>query len=310
MPDLTQGHAPPAYWQQFEDLTVGAARIVFGDPTPQKVGRQGQSQNGLDVLVQAEDGRTIGIQCKQRDERDADNVLLAGGPITAKALTDAVRRAESHPAKLDLFILATTAKPNRAIQNKAAAMTAARKKVGKFGVLTWSWGDYDAVLNRDARLQDEYYRTVAQGLTAPERDQKLLGLFAVAFDRPAFRDPLSCEHADNFKQALIDTQRLLATGDLLDREGRRVQRAIGGVRTLNDDDLRLGAEALAGELNDFRTTLLKAERNGDVSQHNDWLMIPNSAVQEALEDKRRRVVATLNRLLLAVDLAPLPQHSL
>ena len=31
MPDLTQGHAPPAYWQQFEDLTVGAARVVFGE---------------------------------------------------------------------------------------------------------------------------------------------------------------------------------------------------------------------------------------------------------------------------------------
>jgi hypothetical protein len=28
-----------------------------------------------------------------------------------------------------------------------------------------------------------------------------------------------------------------------------------------------------------------------------------------LEDKRRRVVTTLNRLLLAADLAPLPQHS-
>lgn len=308
MPDITQAFAPPAYWQQFEDLTVGVARVIFGDPVPQKVGRHGQSQGGLDVLLTAEDGRTIGIQCKRRDGLDHENRPKVGGIITREILVQAIKDVETHPAKLDLFILSTTAKPDTIIQNDAAVISEDRRKGGEFAVMTWSWGDYDAALNRDDRLQNDYYRTVAQGLTPAERDTVLLGLFAEAFLRPAFRDRLSCEHPDNFKRAVEDTQRLLATGELVDREGRRVRRSTGGLRTLSDAGLRSGMETVSARLDDFRATLVDAERVGKVSQQSDWFMFHDGDIQDELEAARREVVTSLNLVLSRGGLAPLPER--
>ncbi|MGO7050101.1 hypothetical protein ACCT07_32395 [Rhizobium johnstonii] len=308
MSDITQAFAAPAYWQQFEDLTVGVARVVFGDPSPQKVGRQGQSQGGLDVLLTAEDGRTIGIQCKRRDGLDQENRPKVGGVITREILAQAIKDVETHPAKLDLFILATTAKPDSNIQNDAAVISNDRRKAGKFAVMTWSWGDYDAALNRDDRLQNDYYRTVAQGLTAAERDTLMLGLFAEAFLRPAFRDRLSCEHPDNFKRAIEDTQRVLATGELVDREGRRLRRLAGGLRTLSDAGLRSGMETVSARLDDFRATLVNAERVGKVSQQSDWFMFHDGDIQDELEAARREVVTSLNLVLSQGGLALLPER--
>lgn len=308
MPDITQAFAPPAYWQQFEDLTAGVARVVFGDPVPQKVGRHGQSQGGLDVLLTAEDGRTIGIQCKRRDELDHENRPKVGGVITREILVQAIKDVETHPAKLDLFILATTAKPDTIIQNDAAVISEDRRKAGKFAVMVWSWGEYDAALNRDDRLQNDYYRTVAQGLTASERDTLILGLFAEAFLRPAFRDRLSCEHPDNFKRAVEDTQRVLATGELLDREGRRVRRLTGGLRALSDAGLRSGMETVSARLDDFRATLVNAERVGKVSQQSDWFMFHDGEIQNELEAARREVVTSLNLVLSQGGLARLPER--
>lgn len=303
MPDITQAFAAPAYWQQFEDLTVGVARVVFGDPAPQKVGRQGQSQCGLDVLLTAEDGRTIGIQCKRRDGLDHENRPKIGGVITREILTQAIEDVDTHPAKLDLFILATTAKPDTIIQNEAAVISSDRRKAGKFSVMTWSWGDYDAALNRDDRLQNDYYRTVAQSLTGAERDALMLGLFAEAFLRPAFRDCLKCEHPDNFKRAIEDTQRALATGELVDREGRRLRRLAGGRRTLSNAGLRSGMETVSARLDDFRGTLVNAERDGRVSQQSDWFIFHDGNIQGELEAARREVVTSLNLVLSQAGLA-------
>ncbi|MBB3918667.1 hypothetical protein [Rhizobium fabae] len=308
MPDITQAFAPPAYWQQFEDLTVGVARVVFGDPVPQKVGRHGQSQGGLDVLLTAEDGRKIGIQCKRRDELDHENRPKVGGVITREILAQAIKDVETHPANLDLFIFATTAKPDTIIQNQAAVISGDRKKAGKFAVLIWSWGDYDAALNRDDRLQNEYYRTVAQSLTAVERDTMMLALFAEAFLRPAFRDRLSCEHPDNFKRAVENTQRVLATGELVDREGRRVRRLAGGMRILSDAGLRSGMETVSARLDDFRTKLVNAERVGKVSQQSGWFMFHDGDIQDELEAARREVVTSLNLVLSQRGLALLPER--
>ncbi|EJC64456.1 hypothetical protein Rleg5DRAFT_1177 [Rhizobium leguminosarum bv. viciae WSM1455] len=308
MPDITQAFATPAYWQQFEDLTVGVARVVFGDPAPQKVGRQGQSQGGLDVLVIAEDGRAIGIQCKRRDGLDQENRSKVGGVITREILARAIEDVETHPAKLDLFILATTAKPDTIIQNEAAMISSDRRKAKKFAVMAWSWGDYEAALNRDDRLQNDYYRTVAQGLTGAERDTLMLGLFAEAFLRPAFRDRLNCEHPDNFKKAVEDTQRVLATGELVDREGRMIRRLAGGLRSLSDDSLRSGMETVCARLDKFRATLVNAERVGTVSQQPDWFLFHDRNIQDALEAARREVVTALNSVLSKGGLALLPER--
>lgn len=305
MPDITQTFAAPAYWQQFEDLTVDLARLTFGDPSPEKVGRPGQAQHGLDVLVRASNGDVIGIQCKRREETDVNNDPLPGGTISTKDLTDAVALVENHPAKPDLFILATTAKPDTAIQTFAAQLTHSRRKASKFAVRTWSWGDYEAMLNRDAGMQGEFYRRVRQGLTVGEQDLFLLALVAEAFSRPAFRDHLSIEHHDDFAQAIRDTQRALSTGELVDRTGRRIRQAHGGWRTLADPDLRRGMQAVSDALDGFRRSVLAETQAGGVSQQGDYFCVNDVRLLERLSEQRDRVIVALDCVLNAARMEPL-----
>jgi|JI7StandDraft_1071085.scaffolds.fasta_scaffold00935_5 hypothetical protein len=308
MPSVVQGLAPPAYWQAFEDLTVGAARVTFEDPAPQKVGRPGQAQHGLDVIVELADGRRFGIQCKRRDERDANNDPLPGGPINLASVEAALKEVQAYKGKLDRFILATTAKPDSGLQAQVAKLSDDQRKAGKSAVQVWSWADYEAALNRDAPLLTEYYAMVAQGRTAPERDLHLLELFAEAFSRPAFNDPLSCEHRDDFRQAISDTQQALATGELRDRRGGRLRRGEGGWRTLNDDGHREGVGVVADALQRFRVTLIEAEQSGQVGQQGDWFMIRDPDVQADLERLREDVVAALDEVLRAAGLRPLRER--
>lgn len=305
MSNLVQGLAPPAYWQAFEDLTVGVARVTFDDPAPQKIGRPGQAQQGLDVVIEPSDGCRVGIQCKRRDERDVNNDPLPGGPITLAAVEAALKEVEAYPGALDRFILATTAKTDSALQAQIAKLTDKRRSAGQSAVQVWSWADYEAALNRDAPLLNEYYAMVAQGRTAPERDRHLLELFAEAFSRPAFNDPLSCEHRDDFRRAISDTQQALATGELRDRRGGKLRRGDGGWRTLNDDGYREGIAAVAEALQQFRVALLEAEKSGQVGQHGDWFMIREPEVQANLERLRETVVVALDEVLEAAGLRPL-----
>lgn len=305
MPTIAYDFAPPAYWQAFEDITVGVARVIFNDPSPQKVGRAGQSQKGVDVIVNLPDGRRFGIQCKRRDERDENNNPLPGGAVTVDMVKAAAVAAEAYPARLDRFILATTAKADSGLQGQVAALSDARTAKGKPAVQVWSWADYADVLDRDATLQQAYYEMVPQGASAPARDRRLLDLFAEAFSRPAFNDPLSCEHPDDFLRALSDTQRALSTGDLRDRNGATLRRAAGGWRSLDDEALRAGAGTVADALQTFRVALVEAERAGDVEQHERFLYIARPEVQEELERLRADVADRLTEVLAQAGLPPL-----
>lgn len=308
MSSVVQGLAPPAYWQAFEDLTVGVARVTFDDPAPQKVGRPGQAQHGLDVVVELPDGRRFGIQCKRRDDRDVNNDPLPGGPITLASVEAALNEVEAYKGKLDRFILATTAKTDSGLQAQVTKLSDERRMAGKSAVQVWSWADYEAALNRDSPLLTEYYAMVAQGRTAPERDLHLLELFAESFSRPAFNDPLSCEHRDDFRQAISDTQRALATGELRDRKGGRLRRGDGGWRTLSDEGHRGGISEVADALQRFRIALIEAERSEQVGQQGDWFIIRDPNVQAELERLREIVVIALDKVLLVAGLRPLRER--
>ncbi len=124
----------------------------------------------------------------------------------------------------------------------------------------------------------------------------------------AFHDPLSCEHRDDFRQAISDTQKALSTGELQDRKGRRLRRADGGWRTLNNDDYRKGLAGVADALQQFRVDLIEAERLGHVGQQGDWFMIHDPELQAGLERRREAVVVALDKVLRAAGLPPLRER--
>ena len=140
MSRVTQYFQPPLYWQQFEDLTEGIFRYTFDDPKPQKVGRPGQAQNGVDVFGRYRK-EIIGIQCKRMDERDENNQPVPGGVITRKFIDEAVGEAKSFQPRLNIWILATTAKRDASVQEYARELDDEFRSRNSFGIQLWFWDD-------------------------------------------------------------------------------------------------------------------------------------------------------------------------
>ena len=59
---------PPANWQDFEGLCLDLLGEIYGIGLVQKYWRQGQEQNGIDIIIcpNTEHG-WIGVQCKQKE---------------------------------------------------------------------------------------------------------------------------------------------------------------------------------------------------------------------------------------------------
>lgn len=297
----------PGHWQEFEDLTVGLARWRLDDPTPQKVGTPGQAQDGLDVLAHARQLGNVGIQCKRRETRNPNNQPSPAARVSLKdvqaavALVDKGRFAQG----LNLFIMASTARADTKLQSDLSALSQARRASGLFRVQVWSWADYEEGLNNDHDFLKSYRAMDLLGRSPEQRDQELLKVIAEAFSRPAFRDPLSCEHPDNFMRAIEDTQRALNLGDLRDREDMPLRRAGAGFRALSDPALLDGMSEVDRRLTAFRASILTAQKEGRVRQSGDWFEISDIELLRDLENNRAAIIQALDAVLARAGERPL-----
>lgn len=305
MSTITQWFQPPLYWQQFEDLTEGVFRAVYGDPKPTKFGRSGQAQDGVDVFGrEVGQGRLIGIQCKRMDERDENNVPRPGGEILRKHLDKEIKEASKFQQKLDTWVLATTAKRDASIQKYALKLDQKSRAAGSFGIQLWFWDDFITDLNRHHELQQWYYSQVIQVRSPDDQDSIILEMLGEAFSRAAFRTPLHQETPSDFIQALKDTQHAINTGELKDRETRRViRKAIGGRRAVASaaisNHLRVADEKLQQLRDQFQQSLGQKV----IQQSGATLLIPHKQLTDwtAL---RMEAVAALNEALQHAGLQP------
>lgn len=303
MAQVTQFFQPPLYWQQFEDLTEGVFRVVFGDPNPQKVGRPGQAQNGVDVIGDSPMLGRVAVQCKRSDDRDKNNDPLPGGPVTIPILRRQIKEALTYPARLDWFYLATTAKRDAKLQTAAQEISDHNRSKRQFGVKVWFWDDYVAFLNTHDDLQRRYYRDVIRLLSSQDQDLMILETIALAFHRPAFEDRLHCEHFDDFQRAIEDTQRALRTGELVDRQNRHViRKSVGGWRQLSDCSLRANLSEVDVALKEFRQSFRQGVKDGHIIKHNTFVEIRDTALLYRLERERDRCVRALNVALNSANL--------
>lgn len=62
MPTISSSVVPtPKSWDEFEDITLAAAKLRWNSTDSQRNGRQGQKQVGIDVYGHADDDRHIGV---------------------------------------------------------------------------------------------------------------------------------------------------------------------------------------------------------------------------------------------------------
>jgi hypothetical protein len=302
MSSITQYFQPPLYWQQFEDLTACVFSAVYRDLRPTKFGRPGQSQNGVDIYgYENGNGRLIGIQCKRMDELDENNHPRPGGVITRKFFDAALQEAESFTPQLDTWILATTAKRDAAIQRYAIKLNDLSRKVGGFGIQVWFWDDFITDLNRYHDLQRQYYHQVIQVRSSDDQDKIILEMVGEAFARAAFRTPLYYETPTDFIQALKDTQHAINTGELKDRETRRViRKAIGGRRAIASNPVRDCLLVADAKLQQLRELF----HQSNIQQSGGLLQIP-APLQSALSALRDDAIDAVNDALKNAGLQPI-----
>jgi hypothetical protein len=136
---------PPNDPTAFESLCLDLWREIWNYPDPQKNGRSGQPQAGVDVCGQHE-GKWAGVQCKQKDG-------LLWSKVTVKELEAEVEAAKQFNPPLESFILATTGPRDAKVQKRAREFIEKHKQKGLFSVVVWSWEDICDELYRRKDLQ-------------------------------------------------------------------------------------------------------------------------------------------------------------
>jgi len=127
----------PKNWQDFEVLCHALWKAILQDENTLRHGRQGQAQAGVDVYGTHQlSFEFYGIQSKGKDQN-------YGGAVTENELRDEVGKALTFsPYPPDVFILATTAPRDVAIQKVARILTKElRAATHKMKVYVYSWDD-------------------------------------------------------------------------------------------------------------------------------------------------------------------------
>lgn len=137
---------PPTSWDEFEKICRDSFGTRWSNPNLVRHGRQGQTQNGVDIYGSDNHGIPIGIQCK--------NTI---GSITKAIINTEVENAENFTPALKMLYIATTCTADVRIQQHLRDLSATRIKQGNFGVEVVFWGDIFQDLCRDQLLAFKHY---------------------------------------------------------------------------------------------------------------------------------------------------------
>ena len=158
---------PPSNWQDFEKLCCDLWSRIWEDPNTCGNGRQGQSQNGVDVFGRPQKGdKLAGVQCKGKDSYT--NKALTQDKVEAE-----VEKAKGFQPKLSEYIIATSGPRDAKIQEVARKISEKHKSQGLFSVSISSWEDIVLKLHDYPELLNKHYSEI---YTTAQIAKKLDGL--------------------------------------------------------------------------------------------------------------------------------------
>lgn len=290
MGNITVDIFPPAYWQDFEQLTLDIAKIQWKDDYAERHGREGQAQGGIDIKgYNRSANETTGIQCKKRSPKSRPSHEHPDNTLTTKEIDDELVRVKASKHKLDRFIIATTGPRDAELQNHVAELNRTEKNI-KLAIKFWD--DYVEFLNSHPELMYRYYENILKYRNEYNSTQHYLHLLSMAFDRPALRSPFHCEsRATDFISALSATQQAIATGRLVDRNNRVI------------DQVRLpkpkpkGLTKISNRLQQCRNIATDALNKGIIIEHPTVIEILDGNISSQLNDLRLEAITLLNEIL-------------
>ncbi|MFA5967159.1 MAG: tetratricopeptide repeat protein [Patescibacteria group bacterium] len=159
---------PPGEGGVFEEFCVGLAKVLANDPMAQRNGRNGQSQDGVDVFARYNRGAEHwGFQAKKKDQ-------IKGEKLTEVDIQTEVGKAKNFSPSLQCYFIITTAPRDSAAQGIARSITEAHSKEGLFSVHIWGWEDIREFLLKNKDLLFDYwpqYRPGAQTQSGQSIDE-------------------------------------------------------------------------------------------------------------------------------------------
>lgn len=181
----------PKNWQDFEDICHKLWREIWNDNNAQKNGRNGQSQNGIDIFgLPKNTEKYHGVQCKDKDGK-------LGSKLTKKELEIEAKKAINFKPQIESFTLATTSSRDVNIQKYCRSLTDQKKF--PFTVNVWFWDDIENEICYRGKIIEHYY---------PEFKNKINQLGAIKLSRYYTKDHLDAflsrqKMSDNFKNFFI-----------------------------------------------------------------------------------------------------------
>lgn len=283
---------PPAYWQDFEKLTLDIAKIQWKDGYAERHGREGQAQGGIDVLGYNHCAREhTGIQCKKRAPKAKPSHESPSNTLTVREIDEELKKIKSSKHNLDRFIIATSGPRDAELQKHVATIN---RNEPNAKVAIKFWDDYVDFLNDHPELMYRYYENILKYRSEYDSTKHYLHLLSMAFDRPALRTPFHCEsRATDFISAISATQQAVSTGRLVDRSDRVI------------DQVRLpipkpkGLTKISNRLQKCRDIAANALSKGSIIEHPTLIEIRDHVVCEQLNDIRSETIELLNEMLIS-----------
>ncbi|NCT87552.1 hypothetical protein GXB84_09440 [Stenotrophomonas acidaminiphila] len=270
---------------QFEELVLNLVEAIYKPALPaQLVGRRGQQQKGIDVIVQSQDGRWIGVQCKRYLKKK----------LTGKIIADDLESAHDVKPPLSLFIVATRADRDGSLQEEVRQM-ALHGKQG--AVHVWSWPDLVALLDQHD-LAHLLLASVAPKHLLRAYEQQvgpvLLGASASLSVSPSADDPSWLAGIGKLLARFKPYTALEQLDAISPKVGEQVAHTLAKIRCLVgaaafDEAVQLVDELAAPTAAQLAFGALAAARTGDHSKARKWI----ERAKASTSDKDRKQVWSL-----------------
>ena len=183
--------APPTSWETFEDLCWALFQAEWRDQNTQKHGRQGQKQNGVDIVGNnhAQGGGLWGVQCKGK-------MQAYGSKLTEKEINTELAKADKFDPPLCHWIIATTAPNDAVIGQYALKLNETRAEQGRFPLSIYAWDAIQQLLHKHLAIAERFYSEHFANLR-PQGPAFHLPEMRLS---PHFSDPLN--HLDELRRQL------------------------------------------------------------------------------------------------------------
>lgn len=287
----------PANWQDFQTFIKDLLNEKY-DEGFDIYGRNGQSQDGIDILGSYH-SNVIGVQCKRLDSE-----------LTMKLVKEEIEKTDKSNLKLTKYIFATTTSRDKNIQKEILSLNLERKNYYLFEIELWFWETIEDEINGNINIQAKYYENILSKIDPKYKELHILDAIRTGFHRPAFLTPFHLENSNNdFFQAIKDMQEFLNTGKLRNRNGEYIAGSLPYKWLTNPNDLQdmNNVAELLQQIRDYITKGIKEGRIKTCEGREDCFCFKDGGKSEMrLDELRRNLLFLLNHVFTRNNMREIP----